>query len=373
VERQVHIQEKLRCRCGETILTADGAPKVFDKARYGPGFMAHLAVAKCADAIPLHRLAKQFRRSGVPLNRSTLVDLFHRSAEILAPLSNRLLEHVAQNEIVQADETTLRVQARRKTRVSWLWTFLANEAAATDENEHKALIGFVYSKSRSGETPVKVLGNTVGKLVTDKYSAYNKVLVPGGRERAGCLAHVRRRFFDALPTAPAAQHAMDLILEVYRVERIARDQGILGTPEHLALRQARSRAVMAELKSWLEAEQPKHLPRGPMGEAISYALGQWNALTLFLSDARVPLDNNASERALRAAALGRKNWLFLGHDQAGENIAGLFSLIATCEANGINPQDYLTDVLLRVQMHPASRIDELLPHNWKPPRPEPSA
>jgi transposase len=196
--------------------------------------------------------------------------------------------------------------------------------------------------------------------------------VPGRRERVGCLAHVRRRFFDALSTAPAAQRALDLIIEVYKVERAALDGDILGTPAHLEMRQTRSSAAMADLKTWLEAEQPKHLPRGPMGEAINYALRQWSALTIFLGDPRLPLDNNASERALRAAALGRKNWLFVGHDEAGENVAGLFSLIATCEANGVNPTEYLADVLLRVQTHPAARIDELLPHNWKPPPPNSS-
>jgi transposase len=156
------------------------------------------------------------------------------------------------------------------------------------------------------------------------------------------------------------------------VERAALDNDALGTLEHLEMRQSRSRAVMDEFKAWLDAEQPRHPPRGPMGEAIGYALGQWDALTLFLTDPHLPVDNNASERALRVAALGRKNFLFVGSDEAGET-AGLYSLIATCEANGVNPVEYLADVLLRVQTHPASRIDEFLPHSWTPPRPEPSA
>ncbi len=130
---------------------------------------------------------------------------------------------------------------------------------------------------------------------------------------------------------------------------------------------------MEEVRAWLDTEQPRHLPNGPMGEAIRYAINQWDALTLFLEDGHLPVDNNASERALRICALGRKNFLFVGHDQAGENLAGLYSLIATCEVNGVNPVEYLADVLIRVQTHPASRIDELLPHNWTPPRPEPSA
>jgi transposase len=219
-----------------------------------------------------------------------------------------------------------------------------------------------------------VLGDTLGKLVVDGYSGYNKVTVPGGRERAGCLAHLCRKFFEAQSTAPeAAKTAMDYILDVYRIERAALEANLLGTPEHLEMRQTQSRAVMEAFKAWLDLEQARQLPKSPIGEAIGYALGQWDALTLFLTDPHLPIDNNASERALRVAALGRKNFLFVGHDEAGENLAGLYSLIATCEANEVNPVHYLADVLLRVQTHPASRIDEILPHNWSPPRPEPSA
>jgi transposase len=369
IERQLHVQEKLRCRCGETILTAPGAARVFDKARYGPSFIAHVVVSKIADAIPLHRLAKQFQRSGVPLHRSTLVDLFDQCARSVEPLYVRLLELVPTIEIVHGDETTMRVLAKGKTRTSWLWTFLGNEKASACAE--KPIIAYVYSNSRSGETPARVLGNSTGMLVADKYSGYNKVTTPGGRVRVGCLAHVRRKFFDALSSAPEAQRAMDFIIKVYKVERAAHGAGIAGSPQHLEMRQARSRQVIDDFKAWLEAEQPRHLPKEPMGEAIGYALGQWDALTRFLADARIPVDNNPSERALRAAALGRKNWLFVGHDESGENVAGLFSLVATCEANGVNPTQYLADVLLRVQTHPATRIDELLPQNWKPPTPKP--
>jgi transposase len=368
VERQLHVQEKLRCRCGETILTADGPAKVYDKTRFGPTFMAQVAVSKCADSLPLYRQAKAYRRAGVQVGDSTLGDLFHRAAELVQPLYDRLLHLVAEKEIVLADETTERVQAKGKTRTAWLWSFIARDEA------EKEMIAYVFSRSRSGETPVRVLANTIGKLLVDGYSGYNKVTLPGGRERAGCLAHLRRRFFEAQSATPdAAKRAMDFILEVYKIERAALDNDFLGTPQHLELRQTSSKAVMDDFKAWLDQEQPRHPPRGPMGEAIGYALGQWDALTLFLTDPHLPIDNNASERALRVAALGRKNFLFVGTDEAGENLAGLYSLIATCEANGVNPVEYLADMLLRVQTHPASRIDELLPHNWTPPRPEPSA
>src|SRR5512138_1471941 len=359
VERQLHNLEKCRCRCGEAIITAEGPAKVFDKTRFGPTFMAQVAVSKCADSLPLYRQAKAYRRSGVEVNDSTLGDLFHRTAALVEPLYDRLLKLIAGKEIVLADETTQRVLAKGKTRTAWLWSFIAR-----DEVERE-LIAYVFSRSRSGDTPVEVLGETKGKLVADAYSGYNKVTTPGGRQRAGCLAHLRRRFFDAQSAAPdAAKRAMDFILDVYRIERAALDADLLGTPEHLEMRQTQTAAVMDEFKVWLLAEQGRHPPRGPLGEAITYAVGNWDALTLFLTDPRLPIDNNASERALRVAALGRKNFLFVGTDEAGENLAGLYSLIATCEVNGVNPVAYLADVLLRVQKHPASRIDALLPHNW---------
>ncbi len=203
VERQLHVQEKLRCRCGETILTADGPAKVYDKARFGPTFMAQVAVSKCADSLPLYRQAKAYRRAGVQIDDSTLGDLFHRDAEIVQPLYERLLELVAEKEIVLADETTQRVQAKGKTRTAWLWSFIARDEA------EKEMIAYVFSRSRSGETPVRVLADTMGKLLVDGYSGYNKVTLPGGRERAGCLAHLRRKFFDAQSAASGRREARD--------------------------------------------------------------------------------------------------------------------------------------------------------------------
>jgi len=163
------------------------------------------------------------------------------------------------------------------------------------------------------------------------------------------------------------RQALELILQVYRVEHQALAKKAVRTAEHLHLRQTLGRAAMEQFHQWLLEQQGLHPPKSSLGEAIRYALNQWPALTRFLDDVGVPVDNNASERALRVVALGRKNFLFVGHKEAGERLAGLYSLVATCEANGVDPVAYLTDVLLRVESHPASRIDELLPHLWTPP------
>ena len=366
VERRIHVQKKLRCRCGETVLTAPGPVKVFDKARAGPAFMAQIAVSKCADALPFYRQAKAYRRVGVQVSDSLIGDYFHRVAEITKPLSDRNLEITANSEIVLADETVQRVLAKGKTRRAWIWSFIGR-----DRND-KEIVSYVHAKGRGSETPARVLDGTAGKLVADAYAGYDRITEPGKRERAGCLAHVRRKFHDALGNAlEPATTAIEYVLDIYRIERAVLDADLLGTPEHLEIRRTKSRPAMEAFKAWLEAEQPRHLPKSPMGEAIGYALGQWKELTLFLTDPHLPIDNNASERALRVCALGRKNFLFVGNDHAGENLAGLYSLIATCEANGVNPVDYLADVLIRVQTHPASRIDELLPQNWSPPRTQP--
>lgn len=166
VERQVHVQEKLRCRCGETIITADPPAKVYDKARFGPTFMAQIVVSKCADSLPLYRQAKMYRRVGVQVDDSTLGELFHRVADETKPLSERLLQLVSEKEIVQADETTQRVQDKGKTRTAWLWSFIARDEA------EKEMISYIFLRSRSGETPLRVLGDTLGKLVADAYSGY---------------------------------------------------------------------------------------------------------------------------------------------------------------------------------------------------------
>ncbi|WP_140800160.1 IS66 family transposase [Myxococcus xanthus] len=358
-ERQVHVQEVLACACGRGVVTAPPPARVVDRGEYGPGFIAHVVTSKCADAMPLHRLAQRVERGGIPMSRSTLTDLFHQAASVLLPLSRHLLQCIASADVVWADETPLRVLDVKKTRLGYLWTFL------TQNDEGQWLIGYRFSMGRASKTPKEVLGGTPGALVVDAYTGYNAVTLPKGRVRVGCWAHCRRRFFDALATAPEAREALAFILELYRVEAQAREADVVRTAVHRELRQLHSAPVLAQLRTWLEAQAPHHPPKSPLGQAISYAVKQWEALTRFVENERLPLDNNRAESALRKAALGRKNFLFVGHEAAGENLAGLYALVATCEANQVNPEEYLADVMLRVQSHPNSRISELLPHEWK--------
>ena len=352
--RRVHLQETLACKRCEGMVVAEGPIRAVEKGHYGPGLIAHIITSKCADSIPLYRLAKQFQREGLPVTRTTMGDLLHAGARQLEPLYLRVRELVAAADVVGADETPMPVLAPKETKKGFIWTFRI-----------KKLVSLVFSPSRSGETARNVLRNSKGYLVVDGFTGYNAVTVPDKRIRVACWAHVRRRFFEAQKTTPEAKEMLELILELYRIEKQAGESSILETTKHLALRRSASAEVLGRIANWLKQQQPLHPPKGPLGQAIQYTLGQWRALQRFLEDARVPLDNNWSERALRLPALGRKNYLFFGGDEPGENIAGLYSLVQSCEVNGIDPRLYLADVLVRVKQHPQARIDELLPHQWK--------
>lgn len=357
--RVEHVQEVLRCRCNGFIVTAPGAPKIVEKGRYGASFLAHLAVAKCADHTPIYRLEKAFQRQGIPIARSTMNELLHRASAILAPVWTRLLDVIRVRHVVAADETRLRIVRDKsgKTKNGFVWTFGArDDDGALD-------VAYVFAEDRSGATPKTLLEGTKGVLLVDGYSGYNIVDEVSSRRRAACHAHLRRYFHEALPTAPVAREMLDLVAELYMAEHAADAQGLLGAAK-LEFRKARAGPVRARMRAWLQVQKKRHPPKSPIAAAIRYAENQWNELGVFLKDALVPLDNNGSERALRRVALGRKNYLFVHHGDAGVSLAGLYSLVATCEARGINPFEYLADVLTRVQDHPTSAIDELLPGAW---------
>lgn len=357
--RVEHVQEVLRCRCNGFVITAPGAPKVVEKGQYGASFLAHLVVAKCADHIPIYRLEKAFHRQGVPIARSTMNELLHRASAIASPIWKRLLDLVRVRHVVCADETRLRLVRDKggKTKNGFVWTF-----GACDE-DGELDVAYVFAEDRSGATPKCLLEGTKGVLLVDGYSGYNVVDEVSSRRRAACHAHLRRYFHEALPTAPVAQEMLDLVAELYMAEHAADAQGLKANAK-LEFRKKRAGPIRARMRAWLDAQRERHPPKSPIGAAIRYAHNQWVELGVFLRDPRVPLDNNGSERALRRVALGRKNYLFVHDGKKGESIAGLYSLVATCEARGINPFDYLADVLARVQDQPTSAIDELLPGAW---------
>jgi transposase len=281
-----------------------------------------------------------------------MCDLFHRAADELRPLYAAALALVPRAADVHADETSIRQLGLRKK--AYLWDFITPE-----------LIVYRYALSRSGDTPKEVLGESTGRLVVDQHTGYNAVTRPGRRLRAGCLAHARRKLYEQREH-PETKEALDLLGEIYLVEREAKKAGITGTPEHLALRQQRSRGLFARLLHWGHRHKNAFEPRSGLGRAIRYLLKNFRELGRFLRYATLPPDNNPAEAALRRVALGRSNFLFVGHEDAGHDLAVLYSLVASCEKHRLNPIAYLTDVLLRIHSHPAARVEDLLPHRYKP-------
>jgi len=352
LERRIHVVEVGRCPCKLHYARGPAPTRVQEGCTYGPAFLAKLAVDKCADATPIYRVEKAMRRAGIPISRSTMNDLVLLAADVCEPLWRAALAEVRIDPHVQADETSVRTQTRKER--SFVWTFLSS-----------VLTVYVFSASRSGDTPKVVLGGTRGALTIDGYTGYNVVTDVEGRERAGCWSHARRHVFDALATAPEAREGLDIILDLFMVERDAANANIVGTSAHLELRRTRSAPILDRLEAWVSVTAPNFEPKSPMGEALRYLKNQWSRLRVFLDDPLVPVHNNASEAALRIVALMRKNSLFFGNERAGRRFMTLYSLIATCERHDVNPEVYLTDVLVRLQDHPADRVADLLPHRWK--------
>jgi len=350
--RRIYLRQTLSCRCGH-IVTAKPPERMGDRTRYAASFVAHLCVSKCSDSIPQYRLEKEYQRLGIPLSRSTMCSLFHRAAKELQPLHAAALALVPQSLNVHADETTIRQAGREKK--SFIWDFVTPE-----------LVVYVFAHTRSGSVPAKVLGDSTGRLVVDQHVGYNSVTKPGQRVRAGCMAHARRKIFEQ-KEHPEVQEALDLIGEIYAIEREVKKAGTAGTPEHLAVRKARSRPLFARLLLWGRRQRGLFDPKSGMGRAVGYLLRNRRALQQFLNYATIPPDNNKAEAALRRIAVGRSNYLFVGNEKAGHDIAVLYTLVASCEKHGINPVSYLADVLVRVQKHPASQIQDLLPHRYRAP------
>jgi len=364
--RRIHRREKVACACGQCILVAPAPAKLVNGGQYGFGFAAFLIVEKCADSIPIYRIERRFERLGIPMSRATMNDVLHAAAERIAPLVARLRARIARLEIVLADETSMRLQDRKKR--GFVWVFQGR-----DEDSSGELVVYIFATDRSGETPAQLLGGTKGILVVDGYTGYNNVTDPEGRARGGCWCHLRRKLFEARRSpGDDADIGIEKMRRLFRVEHEATALDIVGTPDHLELRRERSKPVVEDFFQWAVALRRTVLPKSPLGEALSYAINQRQRLELFLSDPRVPMHNNASERRLRVVALGRKNYLFVGHPRAGRNLAGLYSLVGSCIANHVEPTEYLTDVLARVaDAKTDAELDALLPDRWKPTGPAP--
>ena len=341
---------------GEVIVKAQAPASVVEGGHYGPGLYAHVITARCHDCLPLYRIEQMMERAGCRIARSTLCSLFHRGSERLQVIYDELVKVAKRSRYLHADETAQPVLAPGECARGWIWTILSPEA-----------IVYHYSDGRDSDTAKRLLSGTTGYLLIDGYGAYNCVVGDSQRTRVGCWAHLRRKIFESKKTVPVAQELLDLIVQLYLVEDEAEQRGIVGTRRHLKLRQAKSRPVLKKIRAWVEDHDGRYSPRSKMGKALTYAKKQREALERFLEDPKLGLDNNPAERALRIVALGRKNSLFAGHAEGAQHLAVLHSMVSTCRLHGVNPYEYIKDVLIRVQTHPVAAIAELLPWNWHPP------
>jgi transposase len=349
-----------------TFLTAPRPPSPIARGLAGPGLLAHVIVSKFCDHLPLYRCERMLARFGVNLSRSTLCDWLAQSAALLRPLWEMLKSCVQQSRVIQTDDTPVRVQAQvgAAAHQGRLWVQVGDAG-------HRYLV-YLYSPNREGQWPQTFLASYAGFLQADAYAGYDALFATGTVVEVGCWAHARRKFFEAQKTDPEGSlHALGIIRQLYAVEREATEQANkqeLSQSEFEALRlRLRWEKAVPLLKSfgeWLEKQAVSALPKSPLGEAVGYARNQWAALQVYTTAGFLEIDNNAAERALRAVAIGRKNYLFFGSDVGGETAAVLYTFTQTCQALGVEPWRYLRDVLERLPSHPAERLGELLPDEW---------
>ena len=360
-----HVRPKLSCTKCDAIVQAEAPSRPVARGLAGPGLLAHVLVSKYADHQPLYRQSEIYAREGVELERSTLADWVGATSELLRPLHEALRRHVMDARKVHADDTPVPVltPGQGKTKQGRLWTYVRDDRGAGDRTS--PAVWFAYSPDRRGEHPHRHLADFKGTLQADAYAGFNRLYDSGRILEAACWAHVRRKFFDLQEAyaSPITTEALVRIGALYAIEREIR-----GRPpdERQRERQSRSRPLLISLQEWFKISLAKLSRKSETAAAINYALGRWPALVRYCDDGLLEIDNNAAERALRAVALGRKNYLFAGSDAGGERAAVIYSLLGSAKLNGLDPEAYLTSVLRRIAEHPINRIDELLPWRLMP-------
>src|SRR5512135_2028910 len=364
-----HVRPKFSCRACEAITQAPAALPIA-RGRLGPGLLAHLLVSKFDDHLPLYRQSEIFARQGIALSRSTLADQVGHTARLLRPLVAALEREVMGSARLHADETPVPVldPGTGKTKTGYLWAYVRDERPWT--GPAPPAVVYRYSPGRGGDHPQAHLEAFTGCLQVDGYAGYSALFEPDqdGTVRVlevNCWAHDRRGFHDlavaAKGKAPVAREALERIGALYAIEAKIRGQ---AAEVRRDVRQAEARPLLEELKAWMMSTRERLDRKSETAKALSYVLNRWTQLTRYLDDGRLEIDNNPAERALRAIAIGRKNWLFAGADVGAERAAALYTLIETAKLNGLNPEAYLRDVIARIADHKVSRIGELLPWNW---------
>ena len=359
VER--HIRGKWACANCQTLIQAPVPAHVIDKGIPTAGLLAQVLVAKYLDHQPLYRQEGIFARAGLAIPRSTLAAWVGACGVQLQPLVDALRQTMMTRAVLHADETpvAMLVPGKGKTHKAYIWSY-----GTTEFDTLKAVV-YDFAEGRSGANARRFLQGWSGTLVCDDYAGYKALFDKGVIREAGCIAHARRKFHElwANHQSALAKEALDLFGALYDVERLARE---LDGGDRQRLRELRSKRIADTLHEWLTLHRQRATDGTAMARAIDYSLGRWGALTRFLKDGALPIDNNWVENRIRPIALGRSNWLFAGSLRGGQRAAAVMSLVQSAKLNGLDPYTYLRDVLERLPTQPNSRIEELLPHRWTP-------
>jgi transposase len=349
---------RLKYACNCTMKRADKPAQPIEKSTAGASVLAQVIVSKFGDHLPLHRQEKMFARHGVEISRKTMGGWLAQCGDRMELLYAAAKKVLFQSKVVGTDDTGVKVldPSLNFARTGRIWPYLGDV--------HHPVVLYDYTATRGRDGPAKFLEGYTGYLQADAYSVYDAFFKPArGLIEVGCMMHARRYFIKALDTdQPHMGPALHLIARLYAVED--RGRGLTGQ-QRLELRRRLSGPVMEKLNRYLLKIRDEVLPKSPAARAVRYALNQWEALTRFLKDGDLEIDNGATERASRDIAIGRGNWTFFGSDAGGRTAAILMSFIAMCKRNGVEPFAWFRDVLTRMAMHQINRIDELLPHNWK--------
>lgn len=362
VPASFHVRELVRfkyaCKqCQEGVVISDLPPQPIDKGIPGPGFLAQVLTSKYCDHTPLNRQVGIYARNGIDVSRKTLCDWVGRVSALLEMLVIAMRKELITSKKLHTDDTVVPVleKDRKTTKQGRLWVY-GNETH----------IVYDYTPNRSREGPKAFLKGYRGYLQADAYAGYNELVGKGKATLVGCWAHARRKFVEAKDSDPLRSHtALVFIGDLYRIEREWR---AVESETRAAVRRSQALPILEKFGTWLREEAGRVLPKSPMGEAIRYALNQWESLVVYTRDGDLHPDNNFAENAMRPVVLGRKNWLFAGSDSGGKRAAIIFSLVATCKLHDIDPFAYFRDILERLPSHPINQIHDLLPYNWKAAR-----
>jgi transposase len=368
------VREKFSCRACETITQPPAPFHPIARGRAGANLLADILHGKFCEHQPLNRQSESFARQGIDLSVSTLADWVGTCTATLAPLVTLIRAHVFAAGRIHGDDTTVPVLAKHRTITGRLWTYVRDDRPFAGVAAPAAI--FFYSRDRAGEHPCRHLAGYAGVLQADAYAGYGELYQPGRKPapiiEAACWSHGRRKLFVLadLAKAPLAIEAVRRIDAIFDIEREINGH---TAEQRLAVRRVQVAPLVAALEGWMRAERGKLSRHADVAKAMDYMLKRWVAFTRFLDDGRICLTNNAAERALRGIAIGRKAWLFAGSDRGGERAAAMYSLIATCKLNDVDPRAWLADVLARIGDHPAKRLDELMPWEWRNTHPQRAA